>query len=48
MIYSPDNLKYFAKFKAKVRQGGNELVTKAVHKARLGTSEDANAVSPTI
>ncbi len=33
-------------FISKVKQGGDERATKAVHIARLGASEEANAVSP--
>jgi len=31
---------------SKVKQGVNELTTQAVHIARQGESEEANAVSP--
>ncbi len=31
---------------SKVKQGGDERATKTVHLARLGASEEANAVSP--
>ncbi len=31
---------------SKVKQGGDEQATKAVHSVRLGVSEEANTVSP--
>ncbi len=31
---------------SKVKQGGEERMTKTVHLVRLGVSEEANAVSP--
>ncbi len=41
MSFRPDS-----NFISKVKQGGDERATKAVHLARLGASEEANAVSP--